>query len=425
MTLITKLPLLRAVAVGAILAAAAVSQNCQVGDDGFSTGCCQPVQPNLPQFPPMQMASVWGCINNCTPTQLQAGVSLSAPQGFFCDYAVVTVTATLSSGHTIAGPLLAKYARTWREMSPTGAPFQVWRLLVNGDLSVTGPAIAGAICPVPPCSQPPLNLPVHFEGHIDYACNPTTAAGWSAAFSLSHWIGCISHAPFSTVPLAGAAGHPGTSYHLVGPAPFMFVPVAEPQGPIVGEALRESRLNWVPFNYNCMGEASIPQGSLVTMNQDCICTPALPIVGPYKHQNLNGIVCCNGTVQTFASIPLPGTPLPTGFLARTLGTWAGAGAFPGNRDLTIYLGVLGYTGICPQPAGAFPIQVVVGVGTTGVPGQLFPPAVPSCPVIGIPAVNAFIDLQNVLILPPALGPVPTPGYGSLFASTKVWNINLP
>jgi hypothetical protein len=422
---ITRLPLLRALALGAILAVAAAGQGCPFGDDGFSTGCCQPVQPNLPQFPPSQMAASWGCINSCAPTQLQAGVTLSAPQMFFCDYAVITVTATLSSGHTIAGPLLAKYARTWSEAGPTGLPHQMWRFLLNGDLAIIGPAVAGAICPVPPCGLAPIGLPVHFEGHIDYACSPNTAGGWAAAFSLSHWIGCISHAPWSTVPIGGAAAHPSTSYHLVGPAPFAFAPVPEPQGPLIGDALRESRLNWTPFNYSCMGEAEIPQGNLVTVNTDCICTPALPLVGPYKHQNLNGFACCNGVVQPFSSIPLPGTPLPTGFLARTLGTWGAATAFPGPRALTIYMGVLQYSGICPTPGPNIPFQVVAGVGTSGIPGQIFPPMVPSCPVVPVPVSMAFIDLQNILILPPAAGPVPGPGYGSLFASTKVWNLNVP
>jgi hypothetical protein len=400
---------------------------CFLGDDGFNIGCCAPPNPNLPQLPPIQMQASYACINNCNPANvIVVPVSVTAPQYFLCDYAIANVSFTFPGGATLAGPLLMKYARTWMEPGAAGIGRQVWRFLVNGDLQLQQPGIAGTVCPIPPCASPPTSLPVHWDGNIDYACDPTSAVLFQALLSLSHMPGCLSHAPFSAYPAAGAAAHTNISYHLVGPAPFAFVPIAEPQGPLNGEDLRSSIFSLNPFVYQCRGEAPLQQGSLTTQFTNCLCSPLLPIVGPWKHQALAGSVCCVGAVWPFASIPLPGTVLPTGFAAQTLGMFGGAaGGFPGIRELTFYVGVIQYADPC-NAASVFNFHVVTGVGTSRHPGQMFVSPIAGCGPALAPFATNWIDLQNMLILvnlPP--GGNPLPGIGGLFASRLVFNLNIP
>ena len=418
--------LLLSVGLSLTLAVASFGQiaPCVIGDDGFNLGCCNIPQPNLPPLPPSQFQANYGCFNNCnlinnTPT----GVTLTAPIFFQCDYALMTMTATLAPGVTITGPILMKYSRTWSEIDPiTGLAAQVWRFLINTDATylVTGPI--GAICPVPVSALPPLGLPVHFNGHVDYICNPTAVSPTRLhTFSLSHLPACISHAPWSQRPLPAGAVPAAASYHLVGPAPFVFAAIPEPQGPVIEEAVRTSRLSLAPFNYQCVTEASVLQGSLQTATQNCLCAPVLPVVGPWKHQNLNLSICCGPATTGASSIPVPGTPVaPTGFVAMTLGTFPSTIAGIPGRNLTIYFGVMQYADPCN--AANWPIHVVVGVATSQVPGRLFPgPTAATCSPFTPAPFNTFLDLQNVL--PLTAGPL-VPGYGSLFASDMVMNLNI-
>ena len=68
-------------------------------------------------------------------------------------------------------------------------------------------------------------------------------------------------------------------YHIVGPAPFVFAPIMETMGPLVGDAVRTSRVNWTPFQYPCRGEADIAGGQSMAQFADCLCSP-LPVIGP-------------------------------------------------------------------------------------------------------------------------------------------------
>jgi hypothetical protein len=162
----------------------------------------------------------------------------------------------------------------------------------------------------------------------------------------------------------------------------------------------------------------VVQGILGTVSRSCPCTPA--VTGPFdwKHQRLSGSVGCAGVAMGFNSVPLafPLPPLPTGFSTLSLGAWSGPPAvFPGTRDLNVHWGVLQYQDPCNTADP--PIHVVQGVSTSGVVGQLFGPTPP-------PQYKVFLDLQN-MILPTALsgGPL-APGWGCLFFSKTVWNLNL-
>jgi hypothetical protein len=397
---------------------------CALGDDGFNIGCCQVVTPNLPTFPTITIDGTYGCIRDCN-LEAQYGTQVSIGfQWIFCDYGFININVapTTTCGPAFGGALLAKYSRTWRRVSATGLSEQVWRFLINGDLQyVLTTACPSIPCPVPP--QVALGLPVHMVGSIDYICNPIGAAGYRIEMNLNHLPGCISHAPFSTFPLAGPAAHFDRSYHLVAPSNFAFMPVPEPVGGMAFEAVRPSRLPWPPTNYQCLSEAPIIQGAINTLANLCPCS-ATPISSAlWADQRLIGTVACNGVTSTFASTPIPGYSAG-GLLTMRLGRYLPTAVNPGGNEVCIHWGLLRYTDPCTQTG---PFHVVTGVSTSdpAAPGQLFP--VPGTPVA--PPQRVFMDLCNVLILPvyPPATPFPVPviGWGSLFASDLVFNLNLP
>ena len=114
--------------------------------------CGTPPAPNLPPFPAVNQTGQYACV-------------------------AWTVTAT---GVTLTGTLNMKYARTWRLSLPglagtTQQAGQAWRFLINGDFTTSSML---APCPIPPCVCPPAPDPcpgpIHFVGHVDYACIETS-----------------------------------------------------------------------------------------------------------------------------------------------------------------------------------------------------------------------------------------------------------
>jgi hypothetical protein len=408
---------------------------CFPGDDGFDTGCCAPVAPNLPAFPPLTVTSEYGALLGCHPTFVVAPfpVQLSAPTFVLCDIALINVNAQITASENVSGMLIAKYSRTWMDYSSPIAG-QVWRFLVNGDLTCSS---SNPITPcgtiLPRCAA--LGNPVHFDGHIDYSCDPLNYPNKVASFSLNHIQGCISHAPWSAVPLAGTVGHNEVSYHIVGPAPFSFgTGFAAPQGLMAGEAVRSSYLRLIGgFVYQCGSEAkeaNIPgTGFILTATPThcgCPAAPACPGVpvlcttppgGCFAEQTIQGLTCCPTPSNPYAGFPLGGTPISnTGFLSQTIGTWGSGAGYPYGGNLTIYFGVMGYTDPCAK--ANWNLNAVVGAGVSNVFGQPF-----NTTTCGPPAgfTQTFIDLQNVLLLS---SPFLPQGYGSLSAADLVWNIDL-
>ncbi|MBK8975568.1 MAG: hypothetical protein IPM29_06555 [Planctomycetes bacterium] len=402
---------------GALLAPAtlAPAQGCGFGDDGFaSVACCSPANPTLPNFPGFALSAQYACIKDCSlEAQFPIRVQIQNVP-VLCDYAIIPITVlpgtTASPG--FSGGLLAKYARTWLEPDATGAPGrQVWRFLVNGDLTPTGGAQP---CPVPPL---PAGVLPNFHGHIDYACE-LNAAGqpfFSAALSLSFLPGCIEHTLFSCYPLFGPPAHNDRSYHIVAPGNFAFVPTPIPAGPMLSESVRSAR--FAPI-YTCVGEARMLQGGINLVSRDCLCVPILPPFShPWVHYNLTGVIGCMGLSAPFSSVPTaaPLPPLTAGMTALALGMWTGApGTFPGNRELATHWGLINYPDPCNP--GDVPFHFVQGVGTSGAPGFLF-----STP--GLVA-NTFLDLSDMQN-PSSLwgGPI-FPAWGCLYISKRVFNLNL-
>jgi hypothetical protein len=421
-----------------ILAAAPGLGQCfsTFNDDGFDTGCCGPVVPNLPNFPAATVTSDYGALFGCQQTFVipPFQVTFSQPQWVLCDYAFINVFVQLTSNDVISGLLLAKYVRTWGDAS-TPVLAQTYRFLVNGDLlcSSSNPIVACTTV-LPRCAS--VNPIVHFDGHIDYSCNPLVSNAYTVSFSLNHMQGCITHAPWSQAPLNGTPAHTDWSYHIVGPAPFTFAASPAPQGTVTGESIRSSFLRMTNgFQYNCMSEARVPNiagaNFITTMTgPHCNCATVDPCTSMpvnclvpttcYSEQFITGLVCCPTPGNLFQGFPIGGTPISnTGFLAQSIGSYGPGLFYPSNTSLTIYFGVLTYTDPCA--AANWPIHAVVGVGTSGTFGFPFNNNTSPC---GPPpfVVTSLLDLQNCL--PLSTAPWLFPGYGSLSAADVVWSLDL-
>jgi hypothetical protein len=418
------LAILLAIGLAMTAAKAQIAPTICFGDDGFNSGCCQPVTPNLPVFPSFTTAGTYGCIHNCAlEAQHSVLVSIAAPNMVLCDYARISITVTPSSPGAPGFTTLqyAKYARTWIEQAPNGVLRQVWRFLLNGDWNYTPSLSTAAACPIPPCTVGPNGVPAHATGSIDYALDcltPTPAPVWSIALNLTHILGCISHAPFSQRPLAGLAAHVDRSYALVAPANFLFGPAAEPQGPITDEDTRSSVLNPTSGTYTCLGEATVHQGQLSTQFSDCFsCAPIQPVVGNWKHQSLSGFASCGAITVIFPFTSVPMLVFPTGLAGLTLGTYVGINPnqFPVGRSITVYFGVIDYLEPCSATDPAAPIHAVSGVGVTqGDPMFLFSPSTAAA------GRHQSLDLGNMLIMPTFQR-----GFGAPFFTTLLWNLNMP
>jgi hypothetical protein len=411
--------------VAALAPSATFAQVCPQ-NDGFSSGpCCTPATPNFPNFPTMTLTGLGACIRDCGVESQFNTVTTFSPQQVLCDHWLINLSITAPPAVAIVGAqfLVAKYSRTWVEFPVAGAaPIQVWRFLVNGDLVYSLSTAAGAGCPIPLSALPPFNLPVHYVGNVDYAFNCATG-GWQVAYTLTHWCGPESHAPFSQRPLAAAAGWPKRTYHFVGPANFVFGLCPPPSGPVVAESARTSVGLLNPFiPYTCMNETQVIQGVLADVNQNCVCFDPTPLGPPprYMHQTLNTYEFCAGVAAPIVSFGGFGIPfMPTGLRALMLGSWlpVAAGGYPGNKCVSVYLGVLDSPGVCPPlpPPPGSNLHAVTGIGTTG--GNMVQLLDSPTPAI---APLEFLDLQNMLVLTPAGFQI---GIGSLFASEKVWNLN--
>jgi hypothetical protein len=415
--------LLLALLVGVLVLPGAFSQ-CPSNDGLSGANCCTPVIGNFPIFPTMNVQGLGACIRDCNVESQINTVATLSPQQVLCDYWVINLTLTSPPAVAIVNQFLAaKYDRTWIEFPVAGAaPLQVWRFLVNGDLTYSPTPVIAAGCPVPLSALPPFSLPVHFIGNVDYALNCGTGQ-WQIAYTLTHFCPTESHASFSARPIAAAAGWPKRTYHFVGPANFVFGMCPAPSGGIIGESSRHSvGLTNPAIPYTCLRETQIVQGAVQDVQQNCVCFDPTPVGPPprYTHQTLNAFEVCGGAGAPISNFPLPGfANLFTGLRALSIGFWVPVATqtYPGNKCISVYLGVLNSPGICPTSTTAGALHVVTGVGTTG--GnlvQLF-----DTPFAALAPLK-FLDLEDILVLTPAGF---TPGFGALFGSERVWSFNMP
>lgn len=416
------LPALLSCLVGLVAAAGAWAQ-CPSNDNLSGPNCCTPTFANVPVFPVMTVNGRGACVRDCGVESQYNTIATFAPNQVLCDYWFINVTITSPPAVNIINQLLvAKYDRTWVEFPVAGgAPIQVWRFLVNGDLVYSTSTATSAGCPVPLSALPPFNLPVHYIGNVDYAFDCGTGS-WQIAYTLTHFCPTESHAPFSARPIAAAAGWPKRTYHFVGPANFVFGMCPAPSGPIVADTTRTSiGLTNPAVPYTCLRETQVVQGILQDIQQNCVCLDPTPVVPPpiYTHQQLNATETCGGLGSPIASLPLPLPALFTGLRALTIGFWTPVATqtYPNGKCISVYLGALQAPGLCPVATTAGAVHVVSGVGTTGGnPVQLFDSPLP------VFAPLEFLDLHNMLVFTPPF--TFAPGFGALFASERVWSFNM-
>lgn len=409
-------------ALGAFVAALALPQAVSaqfgwLGDDGFAAvPCCTPAQSILPPFPGFQVGGNYCCITDCDLEQDFDIRVLTSHFQITCDLALVSFTSlpAAPTGPGYTGTLVAKYSRTWVEIDATGAERQVWRFLVNGDLTV----ISG----VAPCPIPPGGTIQHLTGHIDYACesDPTTGVGSinRIALNLNKWPSCITHNPFDASPLTPAGAHDNRSYHLFAPR-FFCAPTTALEGTSNSEAIRST---WFPPGqpYTCLGESRVDNYVRQTVFTDCLCPGVPPGPFSYYHQDFGGAYECAGVTYPFtgfAGLPPPFPPVPTGLVTFPLGSWGGTpGQFPGDRQLEIHWGILLMADACNP--GDIPASFVTGVSTR----DLFSPALNFSTGAAVPY-EVVTDLQNMVQSSGLFGPL-TIGWGRLFIPKIVWNLNI-
>ena len=415
---------LRSLVTTAIVSAPAGAQvPCFSGDDGFAGSCCEAPHPDLPNFPAVVESGVYACVRECqVSSDFRVRVEIGAPEFYDCDAALIEIRVqpTTFAGPTISGRLLAKYSRTWVR---TGAVNQqVWRFLLNGDWEF-GPSTGAVGCPAPP-----HDAPSHVIGSIDYACDPdgTHEESVQIALNLSHLPGCLSHANGSVRPILGPRAHNDRSYHLIAPDNFSFSPINDISGRTRVEALRSSPVgNCFPWTYECRNEARVVDGELGTDFKNCLCTNLDG--GPYVHSRLEGRVNCNGATSNYASVGNFNPVVPTGLVGLRLGTWIGP-AWPGDLELTVYVGFLDVIDPCNNLSADLVPAHVTGVGTANVYGYLFGP-LPTFQLF-----DKYVDLEDNLI-PQTSNPIPYPGplpslciglqkgFGAPAYSSLVWNLN--
>lgn len=385
------------------------------GPDQLDGGpCCTQAQPILPKFPNFTQPSLEICWQNCNVAGLinyravWKNVTIAPPTGIPCGERLMTLDLIDTAGVlTWTGTQRLQYSRTWIETDPGGLPIQVWRFLVNGDMS-PATSLATIPCPVPSC-VPVNNNRARFSGYIDFAANCAVAPTlYQKAWMLTHACDAIDHAP--GFPRAGVF-HPDRSYTFVGPsAGFVPGPIQPIEGTAgsVFEAMR--RRNFPPLGttgpVTCDFEERLINHTLTTNAQFCFCGPA-GAPAQFHVATLGIAGACGTTVTT------PGGPVLPGFVSMGIGTWTIPGTFPGVEVVRWNAGVYDDVNPCAgfvrrgayfgvTTLGGFPARQLL---VTGPAGPLPPtfidqssslrPGLGLAPVMNIPFVSDhFLNLNH-------------------------------
>jgi hypothetical protein len=381
------------------LTQAPAAAQCNGVPDGLSNGlpCTQAAL--IAQNGKATTTALAVCWQDCQPVALgfyDAEWGLPAPvkkpmwPGAACGWDTVRFRIYTGNQNLWSGKLRMVYSRTWMEANPV-AQYQVWRFLVNGDLS----PIVPNTCATPPCAASFGNL-VHFSGYIDYAFNCANNT-WEHAWMLAHTCDRIEHAP--GFPRAGFF-HPDWEYTFVGPGAGFNVGVAPTleNGGSSFEALRSWDLTVMPPR--CRFEEPMQQFSINTQQTSCLCG-----TGPGQwHEAL-----MFGAGQWGSSFaPIPGSQT---FLSMAVGSWTNPLVYPGQTEVRWNTSYVSYIDGCVGPPKAeyfygattttsnFPFQVQGG-GFTPLPQQ-------------------FVDMANQKRIPPNVNMRNTPVW-----SDHVLNLNL-
>lgn len=239
------------------------------------------------------------------------------PGAVACGWYQARLRLLNGAGLQLDGPMFFAYSRTWGEVGTTGAPIQVWRFLVNGDLQVAGNTPVP--CATPTCASA-FGGNIRFTGYVDYAydCGSTLT---ERAWMITHACDAIDHV--AGFPRAGSF-HPGRSYTFVGPAAG-FVPAAgfSPEtGTIALDCLRKWNITPAPSVTQCNEEEQLVGGALNALPSTCPCG-----VGPANwHEAQLSVGGMYGTTLT----PFPGS---APFRSFQVGMWTNPAVFPGVEEV--------------------------------------------------------------------------------------------
>lgn len=401
-----------------VVSGAPVMAQCGI-DDGLAGICCNPGTLNLPPFPPLQTTGRGAVLRDCGVEQQFATGTTVNNFPVLADYYLFQLSIN-GPGVAINGAtFFGKYSRTWMEATSAGV-VQVWRFLVNGDVSYTVNAASIPGVPVPMSAYPPFNRAVHFNGAVDYAllCGSTN---WNVSYWLSHGCPNEMHAPWSAVPIPAASTWLSRTYHFVAPGNFNFAAVGPgPIGNILGEAVRLSAFNTAGL-YQTANETPIFGGTVVNGPMYCQCLPtgSVPLGLRNSDQSMNGVTACVGALFPFNTFPVPGI-LTTGMRSLSLGAHSlplAAGQFYPSIGTRVAheTAVLQYNPPCPTVVPS-PLHIYAGVATSG---TSLTNSFTSLPIGGI--IVTQLDLGNMLVLNGGAWQI---GFGALYLSDIVWGITI-
>lgn len=409
-------------ALGLALAPLAAAQLC-FGPDNLNNGpCCQPVQSNLPLFPPASLPGCTICWTNCTPTgQNNVKIAIGTPVPFHCGQyqAPINVADGTTGAAILQGMLQLDYTRTWSELSP-GGPLQVWRFVAKVDLS----PVVGTTTPNP-CMVPPQLAPTgpyqtaFYYGYMDYSMLCGQLA-MQQSLVLFHGADHFQHKPgLSSRPTLGPGGfHPNRSYAIVAPhtaaQPFLPMNLPAPGGALVNEAMRNTNNPFVPGL--CTVEDRISLGNLAPVGQGCF-APFAVAPPQYTIRVFNGQGSCPnaaGLLAQFSAQNIAFPTLPWVFLVTTsIGTWTNPTLWPGNEAVWVDEGLFRTRDVC---AGGDNYEVYYGASTQmGFPINTTVPVTPN---------YSFIDIADNYSTP-AAGPYPLPLLGHVMKTEHLIYANTP
>ncbi len=392
-----------------------------VGNDLLDlAGCCQPVVPNLPQFPAGAQPGLGVCWNNCVPNQQQL-LKVTWDPLFQPSCGNYLTKLHVFDGATgmpmLDGAMTLNYTRTWTEFMPgTTLKFQNWRFTAKADLMNVSPAAVSPGCPVPNCIAPLTNFPTaFFYGYVDYSLDCQTGA-WKQAITMYHACDFLIHRP--GLAANGGVFHPNRSYGIIAPhttaAPFIPSNLNALGGAFVAEGLRNATSPAGP-NF-CSAEDRINVGGMNPIGTGCLC----PLAAAPPHITAAVMVgqgtCVDTTGQSanFASqmISFPNIPWPHVVLS-SIGSWTNGGVWPGQERVWVDEGLFRSHDVCAQ-SDAF--EVYYGASTRG-----------GWPVIGFPGTaltQNFHDLSDNWTY--VLGTTPTfPLFGNVMPTDHLIYLNTP
>jgi hypothetical protein len=288
-------------------------------------GGCQPGQTSVPQqgFTQKSLGICWrDCSIDASQTYAATWgplvpVTSSSTAGLVpsCGWYRARLQLVNSSGLAWIGTMNLSYSRTWAESPTAGQVVQVWRYLVNGDLTPTAPT--SMPCGTPACAAPNGNR-VRFTGYVDYAnkCGTTIT---QRAWMLTHACDAIDHAP--GFPRAGTF-HPNRYYTFVGPALGFVIGAGSTleAGGAGVECLRRWDASALPAR--CALEEPLITAAITANTMTCMCG-----TGPsnwYQGQ-LFAAGGSGSVVNTFAGADP--------FRSFPVGKWTVAAIYPGPEEV--------------------------------------------------------------------------------------------